>query len=659
MHTVPVLPDSAPFTLEQRAWLNGYLAGLFSRGPVADVAGGVDLGRPASTSPATAKPTRLAPLTILFGSQTGTCESLAKRAAKEAGKRGFAATVRDMGAFTIEQLAQEQNLLVITSTYGEGEPPDNAKALHAALTAATKAPSRDEGVAAPAAGEVLPGAATPPWRLLGALRYSVCALGDTNYVHFCQCGKEFDAALEKLGAARAAAAAECDLDYEAKFTSWLDGALSGLTEVGRVIPNAPSTANLSGAVTAAGVGGVADPGQPSSPSPATPTQTETLTRSATPDGANGPRFSRQNPFPALVLASRRLNGAGSAKQVQHVEFDLGDSGFVYAAGDALGVYAHNCPELVGDVLAVLGCDGEEAVAAPDGSSITLRRALTEFYDLGKPTDELLAVVSPCLQAARGRDMGETPALPRSAPHHVIDALLAAGGGKLAPAEFVRTLKRLQPRLYSISSSPKAHAGQVHLTVSAVRYEKDARARKGVCSTFLADRVQPGETRIGVFVHRNAAFRLPESGDVPVIMVGPGTGIAPFRAFLHERRVTGARGRNWLLFGDQHAATDFLYQEELAELQRGGVLTRLDTAFSRDQAEKVYVQHRMLENARELLAWLEQGAHFYVCGDASRMAKDVDAALQRVVELAGGRTAEQAADYVQTLRTSKRYQRDVY
>ncbi|MEO7600150.1 MAG: sulfite reductase subunit alpha, partial [Opitutus sp.] len=246
-----------------------------------------------------------------------------------------------------------------------------------------------------------------------------------------------------------------------------------------------------------------------------------------------------------------------------------------------------------------------------------------------------------------------------APHHVIDALLYRPELKIAPAEFVKKLKRLQPRLYSISSSPKAHVGQVHLTVGAVRYEKDSRGRKGVCSTFLADRAQSGTTRIGVFIHANKSFRPPSNGDAPMIMVGPGTGIAPFRGFLHERRAAGAKGKNWLLFGDQRAATDSLYRDELAELMREAVLTRLDTAFSRDQSEKIYVQHRMLENAAELYAWLEAGAHFYVCGDASRMAKDVDAALHQVVEMAGGKTPEQAAAYIQSLKTAKRYARDVY
>ena len=581
MTAIPFIPHSAPFSTEQRAWLNGFLAGIFSRQQ-----------HPAAATP----PRSLTPLTILFGSQTGTAESLAKRAAKEAGKRNFAATVLDMAQTDLAKLAGEKNLLVITSTYGDGEPPDNARALHAALAAAAP-------------------------RTLAGVRFAVCGLGDTNYTRFCQCAQDFDTRLERCGASRAAPRVDCDLDYEEKFAGWLNAALSAF------------------AAGAAEIG----PGA----APQVDVASETAAK-AVPAG-----HSRANPFPALLLTSRNLNAPGSAKQVHHVEFDLAGSGLVYEAGDALGVYAQNCPELVHDVLTVLGCDGEEAVPAPDGSSLPLRRALAEFYDLGKPTPELLALLT--VPTAAGAAIATATPL---VMHHVID-VIATAATKPDPAEFVRALKKLQPRLYSISSSPRAHAGQVHLTVGAVRYEKDGRRRKGVCSTFLADRAQPGATRVGVFVHANKAFRPPPSGDTPMIMVGPGTGIAPFRGFLHERRASGARGRNWLFFGDQRATTDFLYREELGELRREGVLSRLDTAFSRDQMEKIYVQQRMLENASELYAWLEAGAHFYVCGDASRMAKDVDAALHRAIELGGGKTAEQAADYVARLRTAKRYARDVY
>lgn len=572
---VPLIPDTAPFSPEQRAWLNGFFAGLFSRTAQSPA--------PGAQGPSAAP---LQPLTILFGSQTGTAEGLAKRAAKEAGKRGFAPTVLDMAQADLAKLASEKSLLVLTSTYGDGEPPDNAKALHAALKSATGAP-------------------------LAGMRFSVCALGDTNYTRFCQCGKDLDAFLEKLGAARVAPRADCDLDYDAPFTQWLDQALAALAPGNKA--DAPKIDLPKGKS----------------------------------EQANG--YSRSNPFPARVLAVRKLNGEGSAKEVNHVELSLEGSGLTYEAGDALGVLPQNCPNLVSDILAALGYDGEEAVPTPLGE-MPLRRALTEVYDLGKPTAELLALLA---AVPAGSDAGAGTLL----PFHVIDALSGAPA-RPTPAAFVGALKRLQPRLYSISSSPKAHPGQVHLTVGAVRYVRDNRARKGVCSTFLAERALAAG-KVGVFVHANKSFRLPASGDVPIIMVGPGTGIAPFRAFLEERRAIGATGKNWLFFGDQRAACDYLYREELAGMRASGLLTRLDLAFSRDQAEKIYVQHRMLEHAAELWAWLEAGAHFYVCGDAARMAKDVDATLRQVIQTAGGKSPEAAAAYVQALTAARRYARDVY
>ena len=587
-NVVPLIPDTAPFSPEQRAWLNGFFAGLFSRAPA---------GQAQQLASTNAAASALTPLTILFGSQTGTSESLAKGAAKEAGKRGFAATILDMAQTDVAKLRGEKNLLVITSTYGDGEPPDNAKALHSELSALSVTHHESSGASA-----------------LSAIRYSVCGLGDTNYTQFCQCGIDLDGFLEKLGATRIAPRVDCDLDYEEKFSSWLNAALELLRGTGGVVSRPEESSKLQDKPAA--------------------------TESSMP--------SRARPFAAQLLTSRLLNAAGSAKQVHHVEFDLADSGLIYEAGDALGVFAHNCPTLVGDVLAALGCDGEEAVPAPSGITTSLRHALTEHYDLGRPSEDLLARYAP------GSGGGTAVAL-----HHIVDVILARADVKLTPIEFVRTLKKAQPRLYSISSSPRAHGGQVHLTVGVVRYELHGRPRKGVCSTFLAERAEPGRSRVGIFVHSNRAFRPPASGDTPIIMIGPGTGIAPFRAFLHERKATGARGKNWLFFGDQRAATDFLYRDELATLMHEGVLTRLDTAFSRDQAEKIYVQHRMLEQASELYSWLEAGAHVYVCGDASRMAKDVDAALHTAIERAGGKTPDQAAAYVQSLKAAKRYCRDIY
>ena len=568
MSIVPLIPDSAPFTVEQRAWLNGFLAGIFNRSGVAAGAGA------ASTAAS------LKPLTVLFGTQTGTAETLAKQAAKEAGKRGFAPTVLDMAAVSVEQLPNHSNLLVITSTYGDGEPPDNAKALHSAIAAAAAAPAAQ----------------------LSTVRYSVCALGDTNYTLFCQAGKDFDTHLEKLGAARVSPRTDCDVDYEASFTTWLDTALSA----------------FGSAAAAPG----ADAEAPADAKPA---------------------YSKSNPFPAPVLVVRNLNGTGSAKEVNHVEFDLTGSGLAYEAGDALGVIPQNCLDLVSAVVQALGCDGEEAVPTPTGE-LPLRTALQQHFDLGKPSPALL-------------DLLGVPPDARAPIHHVIDAVHVATG-KPAPAVFVGALKKLQPRLYSISSSPKAHPGHVHLTVGAVRYEIHGLPRKGACSTFLAERALAHGTA-GVFVHSNKAFRPPADPAAPMIMVGPGTGIAPFRAFLEERAATQAPGKNWLFFGDQKASSDFLYREELEVMKSSGVLTRLDVAFSRDQKEKIYVQSRMLEHAAELFAWLEAGGHFYVCGDASRMAKDVDAALHQVVEKAGGKSPEEAAAYIQALKSAKRYQRDVY
>lgn len=573
MSTALFIPDSAPFTAEQRAWLNGYLAGLAARH-------NATLGTPHPTSPAQ-------PLAILYASQTGTSEALAKKAAKTASSRGFAPVVLDATSVSVETLQKQSNLLLIASTYGDGEPPDGAKALHAELAA-------DAGPA------------------LATMRYSVCALGDTNYTHFCQAGKDFDSYLEKRGATRVHPRADCDTDYETTFDHWLDAALSAF---------------------GAGSAPMADISNIKS------------------EISNDTAYSKSRPYLAPVLAVRALNGAGSAKEVNHIEFDLSSGGpsLAYEAGDALGVIPHNDPELVASVLAALGADGEEAVATKVGE-LPLRRALTEYHDLGKPTPALLDLLG--LAAI-------TPP-----PHHVIDALTLRASAitnlksEITPAAFTRALKPLAPRLYSISSSPKAHPGQVHLTVGAVRYELHGRARKGVCSTFLADRALALGS-VSVFIHANQAFRPPSDPALPMIMVGPGTGIAPFRAFLQERAATRAPGKNWLFFGDQKAATDFLYADELHALLAAGVLARLDLAFSRDQSEKLYVQHRMLENASELWTWLEQGAHFYVCGDASRMAKDVDAALHQVIERAGGKSPAAAAAYVQALKTAKRYQRDVY
>lgn len=598
-NSIPFLPESAPFTAEQRAYLNGFMAGLFSRTGVT----------PGASPPAK----QMEPLTILFGSQTGNCENLAKRLAKEAGKRGFAPTIHDLARYPTAQLGSESRLLVITSTYGDGEPPDNAKSFWDFL-AASAAPR------------------------LEMTRFSVCALGDTNYPKFCGFGRVLDERLENLGAARVHPRADCDVEFEEPFAKWVDAVLMAIAGPN---PGAIRTNGASNQVESA----LSD--------------AATLRTEGRPEPfAHG----KKNPFPAPLLANIKLNGDGSAKDTRHFEFSLENSGLVYEVGDALCVRPTNCAELAEELVRVLGCSGEESVPDRDGREVSLREALLHHYEITRiPTPllkemaersgdaELSRLVSPTANGELTRFLWG---------REIIDLLQAHAAVKFAPKEFVALLKKLQPRLYSIASSPKAHPNQVHLCVGVLRYDSLGRIRKGVCSTFLAERVSAGGV-VPVFTHSNKGFRPPVSGDTPVIMIGPGTGIAPFRGFLEERQVIGAKGKNWLFFGDQKSATDFLYRDQIEKFLKNGVLTRLDLAWSRDQEEKIYVQHRLLEQAREVWDWLEHGGAIYVCGDASRMAKDVDAALHRLVEGAGGKTPEQAIEYVKQLKAQKRYQRDVY
>jgi sulfite reductase (NADPH) flavoprotein alpha-component len=598
---IPCLPESAPFTAEQRAYLNGFLAGIFSRAPAP--VGVVGPVAPAET---------LAPLSILFGSQTGNSEILAKRIAKEAGKRGFAPTIHDLARYPTAQLASEQRILIVTSTYGDGEPPDNAKAFWNFLN-------------------------DPAAPKLAQTRFSICALGDSNYPKFCGFGKDVDLRLESLGAQRIHPCTDCDVDYEEPFAKWLNEAL---TKIGARESKIETRAQENTEVLNPAV----------------------ESRSSTADLLPTSKYSRANPFPAALVANKPLNAPGSSKDTRHFEFALDGSGLTYEAGDALAVSPANCPELAEDITAALKCSGNEMVPGRGGIQITLREALLRHYEITKISPPLLAAIAErsgdeTLKKLVGPDANGSLAAFLYG-REVIDLLLTHPSVKFDPVEFVTLLKKLQPRLYSISSSPKAHPARVHLTVNIVRFESHARRRKGVCSTYLAERAEPAVT-IPVFVHANKNFRPPADGETPMIMVGPGTGIAPFRAFLQERRAMGASGKNWLFYGDQHSATDFMYRDELEAMLRDGVLTRLDTAFSRDQEEKVYVQHRMREHAKELFNWLEAGAHFYVCGDAKRMAKDVDAALHEVIQTGGGHTAEQAVDYISCLKNQRRYQRDVY
>lgn len=371
-------------------------------------------------------------------------------------------------------------------------------------------------------------------------------------------------------------------------------------------------------------------------------------------------WSRKNPFPARLVENRLLSGPGSEKETRHLGVSLQGSGLQYEAGDSLGVAPSNCGELVEAVLKAAAATGEEPVELEPGRAVTLREAFHTLKDIRKPSGDFLKAVA---ERNKSHPIAELLVPDRKAEldkylgeREVVD-LLEENPGRFNGLELFRLLAKLQPRLYSISSSPKLFPDETHLTVAAVRYVTLQRQRKGICSTFLADRVEI-EGLLPVFIH-HSHFKLPTNGDADVIMVGPGTGVAPFRAFLQDRAVSGARGRNWLFFGDQRRASDYLYRDEMEDFLKRGVLERLDLAFSRDQPEKIYVQHRMKENAAALWRWLEAGAYFYVCGDARRMAKDVEATLQQIVVEQGGKSEAQALEFLQKMKQEKRYQRDVY
>ncbi len=637
---VPYIPDSAPFSEEQRQWLNGFLAGLFSDAALDPVGAAA----PAALPPAPAKQ----PVLILFGSQTGNAEGLAKKLNAEAGKRGYAPALTDMAKFDAATLAAHTNLLIVTSTWGEGDPPDNALGFWERLKADDH--PRLEGV-----------------------RYSVLALGDHNYEDFCGCGRRFDERLSTLGAQRLHPRQDCDTDYDEPAKAWMGGVLDALAgtpdtakghhdEALHMDPGAKELASKGEKMRSDTI--VPPPGSVGNGGGSTQTATVAATTALAKAGVAAGAFSKANPFPARLLTNRRLTHAESAKDTRHYEICLKGSGLTYEVGDALGVVPMNSPELVDEVLAALGFDGEEEVTGSDGvTKKPIRLALISDYQIRAPHKEFLIAVAE-------RDEANTYLRDLLNPtvrteldmylfgREIIDVLLDSAKLGFAPEEFVKLLRKLQPRLYSIASSFKAHPEQVHLTVDTLRYEAHGRQRHGVSSTFLAERVTES-TRIPVFVQVAKHFRPPEKPDVPMIMVGPGTGIAPFRAFLQERRATGAVGKNWLYFGARTAAQDFFYKEELEDMQAMGSLHHLTTAFSRDQKPAVYVQHRMRENAAEMWKWLQEGAHFYVCGDAKNMAKDVDLALHAIAQEAGGLSEDNAKEYVSAMRKDKRYQRDVY
>ncbi|GIB78084.1 assimilatory sulfite reductase (NADPH) flavoprotein subunit [Vibrio cholerae] len=536
-------------------------------------------------------------LTIIFASQTGNAKGVAQALLKEAQAAGIQAQLFDASDYKGKDLAKETHVIFVASTNGEGEAPDNALALHEFLKS-KKAPK------------------------LPNLKYGVLGLGDSSYQFFCQTGKDFDQFLENLGAQRLVERLDADVDYQAAATEWRKQVLSILKD------------ELTGATAV--------------------TSVATFAVSQTAES----HYSKEQPYTASLSTSQKITGRDSGKDVRHIEIDLADSGITYQPGDALGVWYENRPQLVNALLDSVGLSGHEEVQV-DGETLSLHSALTHHYEITTANPQLVAQFAELAQSEKLTSLAQDKeALREYATRTQVIDVLREEKVTLSAIQLLSLLRRLTPRLYSIASSQSEVGEEVHLTVGVVEYEYEGEQRLGGASSFLAHQLEEGAP-VKVFVEHNNNFKLPSDDNAPLIMVGPGTGIAPFRSFIQERENRGAAGKNWLLFGDRTFTQDFLYQVEWQKYLKSGVLNRLDVAFSRDQHEKVYVQHRLLEQADLVWQWLQEGAYFYVCGDASRMAKDVHQALITVVEQQGGLNREQAEEYVSELRKAKRYQRDVY
>ncbi|MCK6073665.1 assimilatory sulfite reductase (NADPH) flavoprotein subunit [Paenibacillus silvae] len=593
---IPTLTDG------QRLWLSGYIAAFQAGAVAAAPTGLVGLNGQNATGAAAAvsAPAVSREVTVLYGSQTGNSIGLSKKLAKKLEEQGLQVTLSSMGDFKPNGLKKIENLLIVVSTHGEGEPPDNAISFHEFLNS-KRAPKLD------------------------GLRYSILALGDTSYEFFCQTGKDFDKRLQELGGTALVPRVDCDVDFDEPAAQWMNDVLASLS----------STSAAAGTVTSEAVTAAVSSGES--------------------------EFNRTNPFKAEVLENLNLNGRGSDRETRHIELSLEGSNLDYEPGDSLGVFPENHPRLVDELIAAMGWNADERVTVnKNGDQLSVYEALLRHYEITavtKPVVEQLAKLGPeSGLAALLADDAEFRNVMNSCD--LLDLVQDYALKGIAAAPFLAVLRKIPARLYSIASSSKAFPDEVHLTVRTVRYEARGRERYGVCSVHLAERIEAGDT-LPVYIQHNPNFKLPENPDTPIIMVGPGTGVAPFRAFLGEREEIGAEGKTWLFYGDQHFSTDFLYQTEWQRWLKDGVLTKMDVAFSRDTEQKVYVQHRMLEHSKELYQWIQEGASIYICGDEKKMAHDVHAALISILQQEGGLSPEQAVDYMTRLQQEKRYQRDVY
>ena len=572
------------FTPAQLAWVSGYFWGVLNQ-------------QPGSNAVATAPVAEMPGITLISASQTGNARRVAEALRDDLIAAKLNVTLINAGDYKFKQIANEKLLIVVASTQGEGEPAEEAVALHKFLFS-KKAPKLDNTA------------------------FAVFGLGDTSYEFFCQSGKDFDAKLAELGGERLLDRVDADVEYQAAAAQWRARLVDVLKARAPAVPSVQVAA--SGAV----------------------------------NEVHTSPYTKEAPLTASLAVNQKITGRDSEKDVRHIEIDLGDSGLRYQPGDALGVWYQNDPDLVKELVELLWLKGDEPVTV-EGKTLSLAEALRWHFELTVNTGNIVENYATLTRSETLLPLvGDKAQLQHYAATTPIVDMVRFSPAQLDAQALVDLLRPLTPRLYSIASSQAEVESEVHVTVGVVRYEIEGRARTGGASSFLADRVEE-EGEVRVFIEHNDNFRLPSNPQTPVIMIGPGTGIAPFRAFMQQRAADGAEGKNWLFFGNPHFTEDFLYQVEWQRYVKEGVLSRIDLAWSRDQKEKVYVQDKLRQQGAELWRWINDGAHIYVCGDANRMAKDVEQALLEVIAEFGGMDAETADEFLSELRVERRYQRDVY